>query len=105
MTDRELLEKRLAFIETCLRELITLAKPAAIETDVKTSGWGDGRAALATPVRHYAPFSSSLSMAETRTGESGVTSGAKRRTTSPARLTRNFSKFHKISLGAPTSIP
>jgi uncharacterized protein YutE (UPF0331/DUF86 family) len=35
MTDQELLEKRLAFIETCLRELESLANPSAIETDLK----------------------------------------------------------------------
>lgn len=35
MTDRELIEKKLAFIETCLQELRTLGKPSAIETDVK----------------------------------------------------------------------
>ena len=35
MTDQELLEKKLAFIETCLHELRTMAKPAAIETDLK----------------------------------------------------------------------
>lgn len=35
MTDHELLEKKLAFIETCLQELRTLARPSAIETDVK----------------------------------------------------------------------
>jgi uncharacterized protein YutE (UPF0331/DUF86 family) len=35
MTDVELIEKKLAFIETCLQELRTLAKPALIETDVK----------------------------------------------------------------------
>jgi uncharacterized protein YutE (UPF0331/DUF86 family) len=35
MTDQELLEKKLAFIETCLRELESLANPSAIETDIK----------------------------------------------------------------------
>lgn len=35
MTDQELIEKRLAFIETCLHELRTMAKPSAIETDLK----------------------------------------------------------------------
>lgn len=35
MTDRELLAKRLAFIETCLRELRELARPAAVETDLR----------------------------------------------------------------------
>jgi len=35
MTDQELIEKKLAFIETCLRELHSLANPAAIELDVK----------------------------------------------------------------------
>ena len=35
MTDEELLLKRLAFIETCLRDLRTLAHPEAIEVDVK----------------------------------------------------------------------
>jgi len=35
MTDEQLVAKKLAFIETCLKELEALAKPAAIETDVK----------------------------------------------------------------------
>lgn len=35
MTDEPLIEKKLAFIETCLRELQSLANPAAIERDVK----------------------------------------------------------------------
>jgi uncharacterized protein YutE (UPF0331/DUF86 family) len=35
MTDQELIEKKLAFIETCLTELRTIAKPSAIETDLK----------------------------------------------------------------------
>lgn len=35
MTDQELVEKKLAFIETCLRELASLANPAAIDTDLK----------------------------------------------------------------------
>jgi len=35
MTDEELLEKKLAFIETCLRELESLANPSAIESDIK----------------------------------------------------------------------
>lgn len=35
MTDRELIAKRLAFIETCLRELRELARPAAVETDLR----------------------------------------------------------------------
>jgi uncharacterized protein YutE (UPF0331/DUF86 family) len=35
MTDQELIEKKLAFIETCLHELRTMAKPAVIETDLK----------------------------------------------------------------------
>lgn len=35
MTDQELVEKKLAFIETCLRELASLADPSAIDTDLK----------------------------------------------------------------------
>lgn len=35
MTDADLVEKRLAFIETCLRELRTLARPERIEVDVR----------------------------------------------------------------------
>jgi uncharacterized protein YutE (UPF0331/DUF86 family) len=35
MTDEELIEKKLAFIETCLQQLDALANPSAIETDVK----------------------------------------------------------------------
>jgi uncharacterized protein YutE (UPF0331/DUF86 family) len=35
VTDAELIEKKLAFIETCLRELRSLARPEAIERDVK----------------------------------------------------------------------
>ncbi len=35
MTDVELIEKKLAFIETCVRELRTLARPAAIATDLR----------------------------------------------------------------------
>jgi uncharacterized protein YutE (UPF0331/DUF86 family) len=34
MTNRDLLEKKLAFIERCLRELRTLARPALIETNL-----------------------------------------------------------------------
>lgn len=35
MTDQDLIEKKLTFIETCLHELRTMAKPSAIETDLK----------------------------------------------------------------------
>jgi uncharacterized protein YutE (UPF0331/DUF86 family) len=35
VTDVDLLAKKLAFIETCLRELRTLARPEAIRADVK----------------------------------------------------------------------
>lgn len=35
MTDVELIEKKLAFIETCLADLRRLARPDAIEHDVK----------------------------------------------------------------------
>jgi uncharacterized protein YutE (UPF0331/DUF86 family) len=35
MTDRELLEKKLAFIETCVSELRRLARPELIESDVR----------------------------------------------------------------------
>lgn len=35
MTDRELIEKKLAFINTCVRELRSLAAPERIATDVK----------------------------------------------------------------------
>jgi hypothetical protein len=45
----------------------------------------------------YARLASSSSMAETRRGSSAVTSGANRATTSPLRLSRNFSKFHSTS--------
>ena len=40
----------------------------------------------------------STSIAPTNLGSSGFTSGAKRPTTFPARLTRNFSKFHSTSV-------
>ncbi|MGQ0654087.1 MAG: type VII toxin-antitoxin system HepT family RNase toxin [Betaproteobacteria bacterium] len=35
MTDVELIEKKLAFVETCVRELRTLATPALILTDLR----------------------------------------------------------------------
>jgi hypothetical protein len=35
VTDVELIEKKLAFIETCVQELRTLARPAAIATDLR----------------------------------------------------------------------
>lgn len=35
MTDQELIEKKLAFIQTCLQELRSLGKPALVETDIK----------------------------------------------------------------------
>jgi uncharacterized protein YutE (UPF0331/DUF86 family) len=35
MTDPELVAKKLALVETCLRELRTLARPDAIATDVR----------------------------------------------------------------------
>jgi uncharacterized protein YutE (UPF0331/DUF86 family) len=35
VTDRDLVLKKLAFIETCVRELETLARPDEIETDVR----------------------------------------------------------------------
>ncbi len=35
MTDRELIDKKLAFIETCVRELRTLCTPARIATDLR----------------------------------------------------------------------
>lgn len=35
MIDRELIDKKLAFIETCVRELRTLARPELIESDVR----------------------------------------------------------------------
>jgi hypothetical protein len=45
----------------------------------------------------YGLLASSSSMAATIRGSSAVTSGAKRATTSPLRLSRNFSKFHSTS--------
>src|SRR5690606_22977101 len=48
---------------------------------------------------------SSASMASSRRGSSAVTSGEKRATTSPWRLTRNFSKFHSTSFGSAGWIP
>lgn len=35
MTDEDLVRKRLAFIETCLRELRELARPGAMSSDVR----------------------------------------------------------------------
>jgi uncharacterized protein YutE (UPF0331/DUF86 family) len=35
MTDLDLLEKKLAFIETCVRELRELSRPEHIETDIR----------------------------------------------------------------------
>lgn len=35
MTDRDLLEKKLAFIETCVSELQRLARPELVESDVR----------------------------------------------------------------------
>lgn len=35
MTDQELLAKKLAFIETCVRELESLARPDRVETDIR----------------------------------------------------------------------
>jgi uncharacterized protein YutE (UPF0331/DUF86 family) len=35
MTDPDLLAKKLAFIETCVRDLQTLADPSRIESDIK----------------------------------------------------------------------
>jgi len=35
VTDRELVAKKLALIETCVRELRTLARPSAVATDVR----------------------------------------------------------------------
>jgi uncharacterized protein YutE (UPF0331/DUF86 family) len=35
VTDVELIEKKLAFIETCVRELRALSRPAAIATDLR----------------------------------------------------------------------
>jgi uncharacterized protein YutE (UPF0331/DUF86 family) len=35
VTDTELLEKKLAFIETCVRELRELSQPERIETDIR----------------------------------------------------------------------
>lgn len=35
MTDEELVLKKLAFIETCLHDLRTLARPELLETDIK----------------------------------------------------------------------
>ncbi|MBL8946264.1 MAG: DUF86 domain-containing protein [Myxococcales bacterium] len=35
MTDQELLAKKLAFIETCVRELESLAQPDRVETDIR----------------------------------------------------------------------
>lgn len=35
MTDAELVEKKLAFIETCVRELRALVRPSAIATDLR----------------------------------------------------------------------
>ena len=35
MTDEQLIEKRLAFIETCLEQLASLAKPDEMESDIK----------------------------------------------------------------------
>ncbi|WP_245688288.1 hypothetical protein [Thiohalomonas denitrificans] len=35
MTDPDLLEKKLAFVETCISELRRLARPELIESDVR----------------------------------------------------------------------
>lgn len=35
MTDRDLVEKRLAFLETCIHELRSMAEPDRLEDDVK----------------------------------------------------------------------
>jgi uncharacterized protein YutE (UPF0331/DUF86 family) len=35
VTDVELIEKKLAFIETCVQELRTLSKPASIAADLR----------------------------------------------------------------------
>lgn len=35
MTDRDLVEKRLAFLETCVQELRSMAEPDRLEDDVK----------------------------------------------------------------------
>ena len=35
MTDPDLIRKRLAFIETCLRELAELADPGRVEHDIR----------------------------------------------------------------------
>lgn len=47
----------------------------------------------------YFFFASSFSIAATTSGESGCTFGAKRATTLPSRLKRNFSKFQVIFPG------
>jgi hypothetical protein len=50
-------------------------------------------------------FASSASIAATSRGSSAATSGAKRATTSPLRLSKNFSKFQSTSAGSPAAIP
>ena len=47
MTNRDLLEKKLAFVERCLRELRTLAKPEWIETDIREQRFAERELQLA----------------------------------------------------------
>ena len=61
---------------------------------------GAGR--VLTGVGRHFPSSWS-SIAFTSAGSSGVVSGRNRRTTSPSRDTRNFSKFHWMSPASPSS--
>jgi len=53
----------------------------------------------------YRYCSNALSMAASKRESSAVTSGAKRATTSPWRLIRNFSKFHNTSWRLTGSTP
>ena len=49
MTDPELVAKRLAIIETCVRELRELAHPPAIPTDVREARFVEHTLQIAIP--------------------------------------------------------
>ena len=50
MTDPELVAKKLAFIETCVRELRTLARPERIADDLREERLAPGRTGGRLPV-------------------------------------------------------
>jgi hypothetical protein len=93
MTDPELVAKKLAFIETCVRELQTLARPERIEDDLREERFVEHTLQLAIQRPPAAMNASIRSSRTTRGTVNPVRSPSRRRATSvwnPLSLVREI---------------